>query len=81
VGSGWRGEHDRGHETGVEAPEGGGPRRGGSVAAQLNSSEPLRTYKGRKEKNMDRGRLVTSREDSGTFEQRQGRGEASGRRR
>jgi hypothetical protein len=59
-----------GYNTGAKALEGGSPWRGGSAAAQLNSGERLRTHKGRKWEIRGKGRLVTSREDSGTFERR-----------
>jgi hypothetical protein len=68
VGSGQHGEHNRGDDIGAKAQEGGSPWRGGSAAAQLNSGERLCTHKGRKGEIRGRGRLVTSREGSGTFE-------------
>jgi hypothetical protein len=80
VASGRHSERVRGHDTSAEAPEGGGPWQDGLVVGQLNFGERLRTHNGRKGEIRGRGRLVTSREGSGTFERWQGCGEASGRR-
>jgi hypothetical protein len=45
VGSGWLGEHNRGHNTGEGAPECGGQRRSGSTTAQPCSDEQLCTHR------------------------------------
>jgi hypothetical protein len=70
VGSGQRGERGSGHDIGAEAPEGGGPRRDGSAATQLNFGEQSRTLKDREGEISGRGRLATSRENSGSLERR-----------
>jgi hypothetical protein len=59
-----------GLSTGTRALEGGGSRRGDSVAAQPYSGEQSHTTDGRQEENRVGIRLVTSREGSGTLERR-----------
>jgi hypothetical protein len=67
-GQGECGEHERGHGTDAEAPEGSSPRRGGSAAARPHSSEQSRTNESGEGKNRGWGRLVTSRGGSETLD-------------
>jgi hypothetical protein len=71
-GRGECGDHGGGHDIGVEveAPEGGGPWRGGSTAALPHSNEQSRTIESREGGIRGRRRLVTSREGFGTLERR-----------
>jgi hypothetical protein len=66
-GQGECGEPERGHNTGAEAPKGGGPWRDGSAAALPHFGEESRATKGGEGEIRGRGRLVTSREDSGSL--------------
>jgi hypothetical protein len=74
------GEHGGRHDTAAGAPEGGGPRRDGSTAALPHSGAQLETTEDREGEINGRGRLVTSREDSGFLEWRLRHSEGSGRR-
>jgi hypothetical protein len=65
-----RGEHGCGNGDNTEAPEGSCPWWDGSATVQPCSDEQLRTPEGRKGEIGGKGRLVTSREDSGTLERR-----------
>jgi hypothetical protein len=58
-GRGECGEHERGHGTGAEALEGGGPRRGGLAAALPHSSKQSRTTESRNGGISGWGRFVT----------------------
>jgi hypothetical protein len=80
-GSRQRGEHGCGLGNNAKAPKGSCPRRDGLAAAEPCSDEQLRTHEGSKGEIRGTGRLVTSREDSGTLERWQGHDKASGRRR
>jgi hypothetical protein len=80
-GQGECGEHECGHNTDVGAPEGDDPQRGGSAAALPHSSVESHATDSGEGEIIGRGRLVTSREVSGTFERRQRHDEGSCRRR
>jgi hypothetical protein len=75
-GSGECGEHDHGHNTGTRALEGGGSRLGGGAVLLWGA---IAHNRGQARENRGGGRLVTSREGSGTLERRREHDEASGR--